>query len=55
MDTSRDGYCRKAAEWCHEIGITTITLFLLSTENLERSKDELSELFELFYERLTSS
>jgi tritrans,polycis-undecaprenyl-diphosphate synthase [geranylgeranyl-diphosphate specific] len=43
----------KLLEWCHEIGITTITLFLLSTENLERTKDELSELFELFYERLT--
>ena len=40
-------------EWCHEIGITTITLFLLSTENLERSSDELNELFELFYERLS--
>src|SRR5208337_4066147 len=43
----------KLLEWCHEIGITTITLFMLSTENLERSKDELNELFLLFYERLT--
>ena len=39
-------------EWCHEIGIRTITLYLLSTENLNRSPDELKELFELFTERL---
>jgi tritrans,polycis-undecaprenyl-diphosphate synthase [geranylgeranyl-diphosphate specific] len=39
-------------EWCHEIGIKTITLYLLSTENLNRSPDELKELFELFTERL---
>lgn len=40
-------------EWCHEIGIRTITLYLLSTENLNRSPDELKELFELFTERLS--
>jgi tritrans,polycis-undecaprenyl-diphosphate synthase [geranylgeranyl-diphosphate specific] len=39
-------------EWCHEIGIRTITLYLLSTENLDRSSDELKELFALFQERL---
>ncbi|HVB12201.1 MAG TPA: polyprenyl diphosphate synthase [Nitrososphaerales archaeon] len=39
-------------EWCHDIGIKTITLYLLSTENLNRSPDELNELFELFTERL---
>ncbi|MGI0091026.1 MAG: polyprenyl diphosphate synthase [Nitrososphaerales archaeon] len=39
-------------EWCHEIGIKTITLYLLSTENLNRSPEELRELFELFTERL---
>ncbi len=39
-------------EWCHEIGIKTITIYLLSTENLNRSPDELKELFELFTERL---
>ena len=38
-------------EWCHEIGIKTITLYLLSTENLERAPEELNELFHLFYER----
>ncbi|MCL4517744.1 MAG: polyprenyl diphosphate synthase, partial [Thaumarchaeota archaeon] len=40
-------------EWCHEIGIRTITLYLLSTENLNRATDELKELFELFAERLS--
>lgn len=39
-------------EWCHEIGIKTITLYLLSTENLDRTPEELNELFELFTERL---
>ncbi|MHB1867491.1 MAG: polyprenyl diphosphate synthase [Nitrososphaerales archaeon] len=39
-------------EWCHDIGIKTITLYLLSTENLNRSPEELKELFELFTERL---
>ena len=43
---------RSLLEWCHEIGIKTITLYLLSTENLNRSPDELKELFELFTERL---
>ena len=43
----------KLLEWCHEIGITTITLYLLSTENLQRSSEEVSELFDLFYERLS--
>ena len=39
-------------EWCHDIGIRTITLYLLSTENLNRSPEELKELFRLFTERL---
>lgn len=40
-------------EWCHEIGIKTITLYLLSTENLDRTPEEVNELFELFTERLS--
>jgi tritrans,polycis-undecaprenyl-diphosphate synthase [geranylgeranyl-diphosphate specific] len=41
-------------DWCHDIGIKTITLYVLSTENLlERSPDELNELFQLFYERFS--
>lgn len=40
-------------EWCHEIGIRTITLYILSTENLNRTPEELKELFQLFAERLS--
>src|SRR5579871_6595871 len=39
-------------EWCHEIGIKTITLYVLSTENLERSLDEINEILSLLRERL---
>jgi tritrans,polycis-undecaprenyl-diphosphate synthase [geranylgeranyl-diphosphate specific] len=39
-------------EWCHEIGIKTITLYVLSTENLERTRDEINEIFSLLRERL---
>ena len=38
-------------EWCHEIGIKTITLYVLSTENFERTNDELDEIFSLLSER----
>lgn len=41
-------------DWCHEIGIKVITLYILSTENIsERSPEELNELFLLFYERFS--
>ncbi len=39
-------------EWCHEIGIKTITLYVLSTENLERTREEITEIFSLLRERL---
>ncbi|MCD6511140.1 MAG: di-trans,poly-cis-decaprenylcistransferase [Thaumarchaeota archaeon] len=39
-------------EWCHELGIKTITVYALSTENLMRDEEELNELFDLFEERL---
>jgi tritrans,polycis-undecaprenyl-diphosphate synthase [geranylgeranyl-diphosphate specific] len=40
-------------DWCHDIGIKTVTLYVLSTENLARSPDELKELFTLLQARLT--
>jgi tritrans,polycis-undecaprenyl-diphosphate synthase [geranylgeranyl-diphosphate specific] len=40
-------------DWCHELGIKTVTLYVLSTENLDRSPDELKELFGLIEARLT--
>jgi tritrans,polycis-undecaprenyl-diphosphate synthase [geranylgeranyl-diphosphate specific] len=40
-------------DWCHELGIKTITLYVLSTENLDRTPEELRELFVLIEARLT--
>ena len=39
-------------DWCHELGIKTVTLYVLSTENLDRTPDELRELFDLIEARL---
>jgi len=39
-------------DWCHEIGIKSITLYVLSTENLTRSSEEVAELFRLIEQRL---
>ena len=33
--------------WCHEAGIEMATVYLLSTENLQREPDELSSLIEI--------
>jgi len=41
-------------DWCHELGIRTVTLYVLSTENLERNIEELKELFALIEQRLAS-
>lgn len=40
-------------DWCHELKIKTVTMYVLSTENLERTPEELSELFNLIQARLT--
>ncbi len=40
-------------DWCHLLGIKTVTLYVLSTENLDRTTDELRELFRLIEARLT--
>jgi tritrans,polycis-undecaprenyl-diphosphate synthase [geranylgeranyl-diphosphate specific] len=34
-------------DWCIELGIKTVTLYVLSTENLDRSPQEVSELLAL--------
>ena len=39
-------------DWCHELGIRSITLYALSTENLKRSPQEVQELLVLIEERL---
>ncbi len=33
--------------WCHELGIETVTIYLLSTENLSRDSEELDALMEI--------
>ena len=38
--------------WCNELGIRTVTLYVLSTENIQRENDELKELYNLIEERL---
>ena len=42
----------EAVLWCNELEIPVVTLWALSTDNLERSPDELSNLFEIVRDRL---
>ena len=39
-------------DWCHELGIKSVTLYVLSTENLERPSEEVSELLGMLEKRL---
>lgn len=39
-------------DWCNELGIKIITLYALSTENLERKDEELEYIFDLIEQRL---
>ncbi len=39
-------------DWCHDLGIKTVTLYVLSMENLDRSTEELKGLFALIEARL---
>lgn len=39
-------------DWCHELKIKTVTLYVLSTENLQRTPEEVRELLVLIEERL---
>ncbi|RLE65918.1 MAG: di-trans,poly-cis-decaprenylcistransferase [Thermoprotei archaeon] len=39
-------------DWCLELGIKIITMYVLSTENLKRDKKELNKLFEIIEEYL---
>ena len=42
----------KLLDWCHEIGVKSITLYVLSTENLRRPDYEVAEILRLIEERL---
>ncbi len=39
-------------EWCRELKIKAVTLYVLSTENLDRSPDEVQQLFEVIGDKL---
>ncbi|MCS6767615.1 MAG: polyprenyl diphosphate synthase [Candidatus Nitrosocaldus sp.] len=55
-----DGYAMgadkvyKAVEWCMDMGVRQITLYVLSLENLRRSKDDLDALFRVLEAKLDS-
>lgn len=35
--------------WCMELGVPQVSAYVMSTENLDRPKEEVDELFDLFY------
>ncbi|MDW8033516.1 MAG: polyprenyl diphosphate synthase [Nitrososphaerota archaeon] len=39
-------------KWCYELGIKTLTLYVLSTENLKRSPEEIQLILNLFKNKL---
>ena len=39
-------------EWCHELKIKTLTIYALSDENLNRSQEELEEIFRVIEMKL---
>ncbi|MAE42432.1 di-trans,poly-cis-decaprenylcistransferase [Candidatus Woesearchaeota archaeon] len=43
---------RDLLEWCMELGIKEVTLYCFSTENFNRSKEEVNYLFNLFRKRI---
>lgn len=58
LESNKEGHFRGAdavenlLDWCEELDIKIITLYVLSTENLERPDNELEYLFELIHQRL---
>ncbi|MBW2975032.1 di-trans,poly-cis-decaprenylcistransferase [Candidatus Woesearchaeota archaeon] len=43
---------RELLEWCMELGVKEVTLYCFSTENFNRDKKEVDELFELFRKKI---
>jgi tritrans,polycis-undecaprenyl-diphosphate synthase [geranylgeranyl-diphosphate specific] len=39
-------------KWCYDLGITTVTLYVFSTENLKRPREEVDLIFRLFKDKL---
>lgn len=58
LESNKQGHFRGAdavenlLDWCEELDIKIITLYVLSTENLERTDNELEYLYELIRQRL---
>ncbi|MGQ0771491.1 MAG: polyprenyl diphosphate synthase [Nitrososphaerota archaeon] len=58
LESSKLGHFRGAdavenlLDWCEELDIKIITLYVLSTENLDRTNKEVEYLFELIHQRL---
>jgi tritrans,polycis-undecaprenyl-diphosphate synthase [geranylgeranyl-diphosphate specific] len=58
LESKKQGHFRGAdavenfLDWCEELDIKIITLYVLSTENLERTDNELGYLYELIRQRL---
>jgi len=43
---------KDVVEWCRDIGVTTLSIWIFSTENASRSKEEVESLYKLFEEML---
>lgn len=39
-------------KWCYDLGIGTVTLYVFSTENLKRPREEVELIFKLFKDKL---
>ncbi|MEM2687037.1 MAG: polyprenyl diphosphate synthase, partial [Thermoproteota archaeon] len=39
-------------KWCYDLGIKTVTLYVFSTENLKRPREEVELIFKLFKDKL---
>ncbi|HXW37366.1 MAG TPA: polyprenyl diphosphate synthase [Nitrososphaerales archaeon] len=57
---SREGGHKEGADrveqlldWCHDLKVKTVTLYVLSTENLARPSEEVEELLSLLEDRFT--
>lgn len=55
LEGHRKGYdkLKEVGEWCIEKGITTLTVYAFSTENWNRSEEEVNYLMDLLHNALT--
>lgn len=43
---------KKLVEWCKDLNVDTLSIWILSTENMKRQKEEVDALFDLFNKML---